>query len=373
VEIEMLLDDVLKPHGLSIYHDVKPSKGFDDLYHIIYVVINQVNSKYYIGKVTSFSPNDGYRGSGVYLWRAINKYGIQNFKRTNLVYLNSSDEAFKLESAIVTNEILDTSHCYNLKAGGLGGFHPKYAGAPNTRWVHNPETLEHRMINKDATLPDGFIYGMSKSPIANKVWITCDSTGDETVINPEEDLPIGWFYGRVDPFNVLGSSWYTNGISQIHIRDGDYIPEGFEKGVIPKKWYYKDKESVFRSEKPDGYQEGRPWSPTLNTYYVVNPLTGKSIVVENGRDLPDGYVHGQGLRKSSKLLLEECKNFIVKNGYLDIPKVSCKLNRPFENVRDSVYRLVDKGFLQNDVYLRTHARSAEKIKAIDWITSEPSS
>ena len=58
---------------------------------VIYLTINLVNNKKYIGKDSNNNPN--YLGSGVYLKQAIEKYGRENFKK---IILEHVDDVSKL-------------------------------------------------------------------------------------------------------------------------------------------------------------------------------------------------------------------------------------------------------------------------------------
>ncbi len=49
--------------------------------YIIYMIINKVNGKTYIGQHKSNSWQDKYMGSGHYLARAKKKYGIEKYQK----------------------------------------------------------------------------------------------------------------------------------------------------------------------------------------------------------------------------------------------------------------------------------------------------
>lgn len=47
--------------------------------YTIYKITNLINQKIYIGKHQTKNLNDGYFGSGIFLRKAISKYGKENF------------------------------------------------------------------------------------------------------------------------------------------------------------------------------------------------------------------------------------------------------------------------------------------------------
>ena len=88
--------------------------------HYTYRIDNLINGKYYIGKHSSESLDDGYMGSGTLIKAAIAKYGIENFKKTILEIFSTSEEAFEHEAQIVTMAEVNDPMCYNIQPGGEG-------------------------------------------------------------------------------------------------------------------------------------------------------------------------------------------------------------------------------------------------------------
>ena len=102
------------PSSISLFHD---SNGY---YHLIYMIVNKINNKIYIGKHTTKNPYDDYMGSGKTLKAAIKKYGLENFEKTILYCFDSENEAYLKESEIVDETFVKRSDTYNMKCGGKG-------------------------------------------------------------------------------------------------------------------------------------------------------------------------------------------------------------------------------------------------------------
>jgi len=91
-------------------------------YYTIYKITNIVNNKIYIGKHITNNLKDGYMGSGEFLLSAINKYGIDKFKKEFLYKFKTEKEMNNMEKKIVNKEFLSRKDVYNLRIGGDGGW-----------------------------------------------------------------------------------------------------------------------------------------------------------------------------------------------------------------------------------------------------------
>ena len=89
-------------------------------YHLIYMIVNKINNKIYIGKHLTKNPYDDYMGSGKSLKAAIKKYGSKNFEKSILHCFDSEDEAYLKESEIVDENFVKRQDTYNMKCGGKG-------------------------------------------------------------------------------------------------------------------------------------------------------------------------------------------------------------------------------------------------------------
>jgi hypothetical protein len=104
--------------------------------YIVYLTINIVNRKIYIGVHKTHDPKkfDGYIGNGIWsgnerlvrespfpFHAAVRKYGYTAFERLTLGVYDTVEEAYMEESRLVTREFLERDDVYNAKRGGIGG------------------------------------------------------------------------------------------------------------------------------------------------------------------------------------------------------------------------------------------------------------
>ena len=95
-----------------------------NFYGAIYETINLVDGKRYIGKLVFNRINDWYKylGSGIYLKRAITKYGKENFTKVLLAYAETSKELEQLEEQFIRMlNAVESPEYYNLKYTSIGG------------------------------------------------------------------------------------------------------------------------------------------------------------------------------------------------------------------------------------------------------------
>lgn len=111
-----------------------------ELKNILYITVNKINGHFYFG-IHETNPEifDGYIGEGIYrqsdankkenktnpFASAVRKYGYENFKRTTIRIFPGTEEGRQLaldyEAAIVTETLIKSKECYNVRAGGVAG------------------------------------------------------------------------------------------------------------------------------------------------------------------------------------------------------------------------------------------------------------
>lgn len=104
--------------------------------YLVYLTVCKPNGKIYIGVHQTKDPDifDNYLANGVYTNRpasykkattpfkkAVQKYGINAFRRTTLAVFDNKDDAYKLEALLVNEEFIKREDNYNIKLGGSGG------------------------------------------------------------------------------------------------------------------------------------------------------------------------------------------------------------------------------------------------------------
>ena len=80
-----------------------------------------INNKIYIGCHITQNIDDGYMGSGKLIKLAIEKYGIEYFKKEILYDFKNQDDMYDKERELVNEIFLEREDTYNLQLGGQSG------------------------------------------------------------------------------------------------------------------------------------------------------------------------------------------------------------------------------------------------------------
>lgn len=193
------------------------------MYGYVYQTINLINGKKYIGKHKSNVFDESYKGSGVYLSRAIKKYGESNFVTEIIEWCETKEELNQSEQYYIDyhNAVLSDDF-YNIARGGEGG--DTFSGMPQQL-----STLRRHKIS-------AALSGRKKSEshiqnIKNSFRKNGSHVGKKNsmygVDRSGEKAPN---YGR---------HYYNNGIEEYllyeDVYESDYKNKGFVKGRLQSK------------------------------------------------------------------------------------------------------------------------------------------
>ena len=91
-------------------------------YNYIYLITNTINGKIYIGKHSTDDLKDDYMGSGKILYKAKQKYGLENFTKEYLAFSDNNQNLDYLEKFYIRKYKAQNRNIgYNIASGGTGG------------------------------------------------------------------------------------------------------------------------------------------------------------------------------------------------------------------------------------------------------------
>lgn len=217
------------------------------MFYLVYKTTNLLDGKFYIGTHRTTNIHDGYMGSGKYLKHAIEKFGIENFRREILFTFDNANDMFAKEAELVTEDMIASKNTYNLKVGGFGGWdHINKDDNPERIRKNRRAREKTNQVLKNKYGQDWKIILARKAGQANfkkyglnKKWIEAGRTSfkgrthsDETKAKMRQRR-----LGKVDGIKnpQYGKMWITNGLIEQTILKTATIPEGFRRGRITSK------------------------------------------------------------------------------------------------------------------------------------------
>lgn len=115
---------------------------------VVYMTINLINGKRYIGADTKNNPN--YIGSGTLLIKAVKKYGKSNFRKVILEEVSNQKELRDREIYWVTYyNAANRSDFYNMSKGGQGGVEGKSVWNNGLSIKDNPKMYNKMYTNRN--------------------------------------------------------------------------------------------------------------------------------------------------------------------------------------------------------------------------------
>ena len=206
------------------------------MYYTVYKITNQINGKIYIGSHKTKNLNDNYMGSGKYLKRSQEKYGMENFTREILFVFDTPELMYAKEAELVTEDFIAEENTYNVKVGGNGG------------WDFNNERItaeERSRRGKSGSLKSKTTGNLHKHPEIERIRKLAtknrmlsgkpfDSFRGKKHSAESKQKISNSMKGKQSAENnsQFGTIWITNDIVNKKIKKDDVIPEGWRKGRI---------------------------------------------------------------------------------------------------------------------------------------------
>ncbi len=214
------------------------------MHYYLYQITNLVNNKIYVGVHKTKDINDGYMGSGKVILHAIEKHGINNFRKDILETFENTEAMYAREKEIITDNFIAREDVYNLRRGGHGGFdwinknitpeQKKYRNdravegqraSRNSQSVNWFEGYRKRAESNSKNANSGLYIGNSKNFKSGDPHSEVASLKRKQTYNRIE-------YQQGKNNSQFGTMWITDGIISRKIKKYDSIPEGWRKGRI---------------------------------------------------------------------------------------------------------------------------------------------
>lgn len=189
------------------------------MYGYIYMILNKINGKKYIGqrKSSKFCHQDKYMGSGKKLKCAYKHYGIKGFEKLLVQYVETREDANKQEEFWIAHyDTTNPEKGYNISLGGEGGAtlgdHAWNSGKVMTNeWKENHPNARYWLGKKRSEETKRKISESSKGGNSTSWRKGCKglNKGKKYDKNPERkesklfypgEEPKGWILGRYTPW-----------------------------------------------------------------------------------------------------------------------------------------------------------------------------
>lgn len=286
-------------------------------YHYFYKITNLINNHFYYGVHSTYNLDDGYMGSGKRLHHAYEKYGIENFKKEILNFFNSKKDAYKYESEMVTEDLVNDPNCYNLMQGGIGWStkglttvkdkfgnsfmvsitDPRYLSGELVGIVKNKVTVFDNIKNEYVNISTEE-YHKNKDkythPLSNHRQVIDITTNEKKLVSLDEfennDKYISVFKNKVNVKDKTGKMF------RVDINDPRYLSGELKPIWSGKKHKPETKEKWKETYKKIKHQQGEKNSQ-FGTCWIHNNKENKKIKKEELENyINDGWIKGRKMK-----------------------------------------------------------------------------
>lgn len=205
------------------------------MFYTVYKITNNIDGKFYIGSHRTNDVNDSYMGSGKYIKRAIEKYGIDNFSKEVLFVFDNADDMFAKEAEIVNLQFLSEENVYNLKVGGFGGWDHENLNSEKQKAknIKGNAKIKWLLENDKDFLEKKQKVGSNNFKNAHKMGKIKYDTFSGKPHSDETKQKIGKANAKRQSGSgnsQFGTMWITNGVDSKKINKVDTIPDGWYRG-----------------------------------------------------------------------------------------------------------------------------------------------
>ena len=220
------------------------------MFYMIYKITNQINGKIYIGSHKTKNLDDNYMGSGKYLKRAIEKNGIDNFKKEILHVYDNPESMYAKEAELVTEDFISTENTYNLKVGGFGGW--DFINSKSLNGFSNTDTARKGRITANKKLEEKYgkdwrriipnnitpekrqesIQKGLKTKKKNGYKSKTSQMNTPESIQKKKETYILTQHQKGSNNSNFGKMWITNGVVSKLILKTEDMPFGWSKGRV---------------------------------------------------------------------------------------------------------------------------------------------
>jgi hypothetical protein len=161
-------------------------------HYYVYLITNKINGKQYIGDHSTSNEDDNYLGSGIYLKKALKKYGKNNFKKEVLQYFDSKKDAFDAQEKYINQFNTLIPNGYNISPKGGHGVSGCFSEETIKKFKNLKHTEKTKQIIRKAHLgksqSEEHIKKRTKAARENRTYVKGE-------LNP--------LYGRKRPKDVV--------------------------------------------------------------------------------------------------------------------------------------------------------------------------
>lgn len=239
----------------------------------------------YIGQHKTYNIYDQYYGSGVYITRAVKKYGKHNFIKVILFDFDNPYDMDKKEKELVNENYIKRNDTYNIRIGGHNTISYRFIGNSklhiNMKWPLNKKLPEDMILagwkigmyktEEQQKHASEIKYG-DKNPmrkrkglymLINNEQLKIQKTVLKTEVLSDELINAGWKIGMLDKFKIPKSEDHKRKISISKMgNSGNSRRKKIYNKKLNQEKFLKVGENISQKQIDEGWKYGNLIKPT---------------------------------------------------------------------------------------------------------------